>query len=163
MQISELPSQINVLQLAKQGVTLSGKLPLAEMLRLAPSLSDTNGEISIDLHFFVDAEGKRKVTGNIKAQLMLSCQRCLQPMQYVIEDDLHLGVIISDTQAKTLPPNYEPLLVVDDQQQLIAIVEDELIVRLPIAAMHDSNKCCYQAVTMEQCGNDEHSFATLSS
>ena len=82
-------------------------------------------------------------------------------MQHIIDDDLHLGVIVSDTQAKTLPPNYEPLLVVDEPQQLMTIVEDELIVRLPIAAMHDNNNCRYQAVTTEQYGNEEHSLARL--
>lgn len=94
--------------------------------------------------------------------MTLSCQRCLQPLQYTIDDELRLGVIVSNSQAKILPPDYDPLLVVAEQQRLAALVEDELIVRLPIAVMHNTNKCGYQAVMTEQCGNDKHAFAKLS-
>ena len=79
-------------------------------------------------------------------------------MPHIIDDDLHLGIVVSETQAKMLPPDYEPLLAVDKPQQLTAMVEDELIVRLPIAAMHDINKCRHQAVTTEKYGNEEHYF-----
>lgn len=57
---SELPSQINVLQLAQQGIVLSGKLSLAAMSRLIPSLLDTDSEVDIDLYFTIDAEGITK-------------------------------------------------------------------------------------------------------
>ncbi len=143
MHKTKLPLTINVSRLVQQGAVLCGKLPLAAMSRLAPLLLNAKGEINVDLHFIIDAEGMRKITGSVKTQLTLACQRCLQPLQYTIDDELRLGVINSDYQAKTLSPTYEPLLVVDGQQDLAAMVEDELIVRLPVAAMHDTNTCRY--------------------
>lgn len=138
---AKLPRQINVLQLAQQHVTLVGKLPLSEMKRLRSSLLDDSGTVACELNFGIDEEGIRYIKGNLTVELELECQRCLKPVKYIINDELMLAVVLSNTQADNLASHYELLLVENDMQELLPIIEDELIVRLPIVANHNDTDC----------------------
>ena len=159
----QLPRQINVLQLAQQGVKLSGQLPLKGMARLLSSLMDDNGEVAFELTFGVDEEGIRYLKGTVKAELTLPCQRCLQPMTYAIDNKLMLGTILSDTQAQSLPSHYDPLLITTDMQELLPIIEDELIVCLPIVANHNNAECKAKVVNRKiKTDNKRNPFAQLS-
>ena len=159
----QLPRQINVLQFARQGISLIGQLPLKDMTRLAAVLLENDGVVTVKLLFGVDEEGIRYVSGTLTAQLNLLCQRCLKPMTYYIDDNLMLGVSLSHAQALSLPKHYDPLLVTSEMQTLLSIIEDELIVRLPIAAMHIENECQLKTVaTKIETDNVSNPFAELS-
>ena len=159
----QLPRQINVLQLAQQGVEFSGQLLLKDMIRLLPSLMDNDGEVIFELTFGVDEEGIRYLKGAVKTELTLLCQRCLQPMAYAIDNELMLGTILSDTQAQNLPSHYDPLLITTDMQELLPIIEDELIVCLPIVANHNNTECKAEVVNRKiKTDNKRNPFAQLS-
>ncbi len=160
---AKLPRQINVLQLAEQHVTLVGELPFSKMTRLAPSLISDSGVVVFELNFGIDEEGIRYIKGNITAELALECQRCLYPMKYTINDTLMLGVVLSNNQAHHLAKHYAPLLVENEVQELLPIIEDELIVRLPIAASHSNTDCQLKLVEQEiKTDKKRNPFAELS-
>ena len=43
--------------------------------------------------------------------------------------------------AKQLPSRYEGLLLQDDQVDLVRLLEDEILLQLPIVARHDVDDC----------------------
>ena len=161
---AQLPRQINVLQLAQQGVKLAGTLSLKSMTRLVSSLSDDSGAVAFELQFGIDEEGIRRIKGKLATQVSVVCQRCLQPMEYDIDDELALGAILSHTQAQTLPQHYEPLLVTGEMQALLPIIEDELIVRLPMVATHANKVCKLKMIktTLKTDNSKCNPFAKLS-
>lgn len=148
-----LPQQINILREVEQGTQLSGAIQMADMSRLLDMLAEPTGEVQIDLNFGKDAEGVKYVKGHIHCELQLTCQRCLKSVGYVIDEDINLSPVLSDGQAKQLPAQYEALMVDRDGQELLPIIEDEIILRLPIVAMHNTDLCHAKTVNNQESSN----------
>lgn len=132
---------IEPLSLAEKGRTLTGRLPLSRLDRLCQSLYNGKGEVNISLHFDKDEVGQPNVTGQIETTLQLKCQRCMQAMELPLSVDVHLGLVRTQRQAESLPENYDPLLISDEPITAADIVEDELILALPLVALHEMKDC----------------------
>lgn len=136
-----LDDLIEPLALAAKGRTLKGQVPLAQLERLVPSLYGAEGVAEVELCFDRDEVGLPCVKGTITAELTLQCQRCMQAMVLPLTIDVSLGIVTSKAAAEKLPDNYDPLLVGAEPIKVADIVEDELILALPIVAMHEVKDC----------------------
>ena len=136
-----LDEYIDPLALAAKGRSLAGRIPLAKMERLAQSLLNTDGEAEVSLRFERDPVGLPQVVGSVKTVLTLQCQRCMQAMQLPVVLDVCLGIVRNRLQAERLPESHDPLMVSEEEITAKDIVEDELILALPIVAMHELKDC----------------------
>lgn len=136
-----LPVRIDPERLAETGRSLRGRLPLADLSRLAESLVDTDGAVTIELEFGIDPVGVRYMRGRIEAQVRLICQRCMEPMEYRLEANLNVGLASDEAHAELLPESYEPMVVSHEPLFLQDIIEDELILSLPIVPRHEPENC----------------------
>lgn len=136
-----LEELIDPLSLATKGRSIEGRIPLAKLARLAPSLLSTEGEAEASLRFGIDEGRMPNVSGHVRATLILQCQRCMQGMQYKVDSRIRLGIVTSRKAAESLPEYYDPLLVSGAEIKAADIVEDELILALPIVAMHEMTEC----------------------
>lgn len=132
---------IEPLSLAEKGRTLTGQLPLSRLDRLCQSLQNGKGGVDVSLHFDKDEVGQPRVMGRLAAVLQLQCQRCMQAMDMSVSVDVHLGIVRTQKQAESLPDNYDPLLISDEPMTAADIVEDELILALPLVALHEMKDC----------------------
>ena len=159
-----LPEFIEPLRLAGLGRSLQGCLPLARFRRLAESLHSTDGEVDVELEFGVDEQGRPRVTGRVGARLEVICQRCLAPM--VLPMDLDVRVYLAAAEEPDGPEDFDALVVSDKPMLLADIVEDELILGLPLVAMHSRDACAarteYSAGADAQATNNENPFAVLA-
>lgn len=135
-------------ELATQRRTLEGRLPVSSFPRLMLSLSTDDIEIlgryQVDyvLNFDVDESGVPGITGKVKTVLPLECQRCMEEMEFPVSVNLKLALVKSRQAAQELPENYDPLLVLHDEEISVeSIIEDELILALPQVAMHEIKDC----------------------
>lgn len=133
---ARLPERIDPYRFAETRRILEGRLGVASMQRLAGHLSDDSGEVQVELAFGVDDEGIRYVRGRLHAALVVPCQRCLGDMTLAVDTDVCLGMIADESLAERLPEPYDPLVVGDEPLYLRDIVEDELILALPVVARH---------------------------
>lgn len=124
-----------------QRVDLQGRIALKELARLQGLLLDNSGDIRVSLHFGKDEEGVRYLSGTLDTQVVMQCQRCLQPVTQTIESQFKLGIVFSEEAAKNLPSYYDPLLLDESDLALWQTVEEELLLSLPIAAMHPDSEC----------------------
>jgi uncharacterized protein len=120
---------------------LQGHVSLSEMKRLGESLVDNSGNVEVSLEFGIDAEGIRYMHGRLHTVLMLECQRCLEPMRFAVDRDFALGMVRSETEAEALPSHYEPLQLDGQPLFLRDVLEDELLLSLPIVARHAEDEC----------------------
>ncbi len=131
-----IPVQLNFMQKAKNGFEIQGKWPLNQLKRLNEVLVSDQGEVEVELKF-----GKAGpipyIEGHITAELQLKCQRCMQAMSYTVDSDFKLGMVLNEEQIERLPDEYEPYLVEDDSNFVGDMLEDELLLALPLVAMHD--------------------------
>lgn len=137
-----LPELIYPLQLARSGRSLQGQIPVARMWRLAETLCSTAGEIVIDLRLRRGDYGRIYLEGVIHGELQLVCQRCLEPFPWAAYCEVRLGLVPTLMSEAQLEPGYEPLVAEEDSPlSLVTVVEDELILGLPIVPMHAESQC----------------------
>lgn len=131
---------IDPLALATQGRSIEGKIALKELKRLQPLLQSNSGEVEYSLNFDTDEAGIPRIRGKVQGELKLQCQRCMEDMAFMVSSNVRLGIVPSRQAAEQLPDNYEPL-VCDDEITIISMLEDELILALPIVAVHEVEDC----------------------
>ena len=136
-----LPELIDPFRLVRQNRILSGTLELRRMERLAPLLHSTEGVASVDLEFGTDDMGVMCVLGHVKAELHFICQRCMQPMTQAVDADVALGLVANRSDADKVAAHYEPLIVEEVPTPLLPIIEDELLLLVPIVALHAPGEC----------------------
>lgn len=140
--LNELPLKINPKQLCQSGAHLVGKVDVGLLKNFFEARVGTL--IEVDLVFAVDEEGYRTIKGEIKADLPLICQRCLQSMVQPITGTVSVSPVTSDSEAKRLPACYEPLLVVNQEVIMAQWIAEELHLALPLVPRHDINCVSYK-------------------
>ena len=150
-----LPVHIDPIRMAETRRLLQGRIALAEMARLGELLQDSDGEVTVSLEFGTDNEGIRFMRGRIQAEVSLQCQRCLETMRYPIDSEFSLALVRNTVEAEALPSHYEPLLVEGEPLFLRDIIEDELLLALPIVAMHAPEECSIN-ISSDQGAGEAH-------
>lgn len=156
-----LPAIIDPIGLADKGVRLRGDLPLADMQRLMQTGAEGQGSVAIDLRFGRDAEGHRRLTGHIDAVLSLPCQRCLQGLCLTLALAPDLVLITAGTREDAVPEGADTLTV-DAPVSLSQVVEDELILALPMMPMHPEGACEPAAMKDRAVESRPNPFAALA-
>jgi uncharacterized protein len=146
MSKSELPERVDAYKLADQGPqNLEGVVPSTRFLSLADVVLSQDAEFKAALNFNRDAEQRRIIDGDVSGHVILECQRCLQPVSVGLDGHFTMAVVYNDELAKALPADIDPLMLLPDQPLIVAeLVEDELLLCLPMHAMHDDGKCQIQ-------------------
>ncbi len=133
-----LPKVIDPLKYADQNRVLQGVVTLNLMPRLVDLLAEPTGSVEVELEFDRDEQHLRVLKGKLDTVVSLTCQRCLNPVEKQVSSRFELGIVLTDEQAKHLPKHYEPLLVEPDKLVLLDVIEEELILSLPMFAYHES-------------------------
>ena len=139
--LSLLPDFADPLRLCALEKAYEGAIPLADLARLAPLLTSSEGEAAFALAFRMDPDRGPVVRVEVRAKLPVQCQRCLETMPLTVESSSTLGVVSGPDEAERLPDDLEPLLVGDDRLALRSLVEDELLLAVPAAPMHPPEEC----------------------
>lgn len=141
---SKLPKCINVERLCRQNENLSGRLLITDLPRLkSMQIELTEQPIDIILEFRHEENQQAIIKGTIKAILNLRCQRCLGAFLYAINSDFQWGIVKDDKQAKQIQHHYDPIIVsADGSIELIKLLEDEIILNVPIIPMHQNVLDC---------------------
>lgn len=136
-----LPALIEPILLAEKGAHLVGALPIKGMARLIPSCLDDRGEVRVDLRFGRAESGDvYELTGRLGATLRVACQRCLEPMELTLETDVRLLLVRPGEPGAGLAPEVETLAV-DRPLRLSELVEDELLLAMPMIPVHPLDRC----------------------
>ena len=135
----KLPVEIEPLRLARQKQTLAGVLNIAALKRLCLDLADDAGEVNVQLEFGFDASNKPYVVGQFNAEVVLTCERCMEAMPFHIQVNNMMGIVKHEHQIDDIPESYEPWLIGEDGPVFLAdMIEEELILALPLVAKHES-------------------------
>ena len=136
-----IPEHIDPFRFAEQNLRLDGIVKIVDMHRLSASLSSNNAPVEVSLQFGVDEQKITYLKGHLQTKLTLQCQRCMEPLMYEIMSDFSLGIVNTLDEAKSLPEGYEPVLATDGNLALMDLIEDEIILNLPIIPRHEPEAC----------------------
>jgi uncharacterized protein len=149
MAIAALPKYIDPFQFAEHKRTFVGELCLADMVRLQEIVCDKNGIVNINLEFGYDVSKYPFVRGSIQGQFTLLCQRCNGPLLLPLDIVVALSPVRTDEEAELLPEEYEPLLVVEDTVSIATLVEEEILLSIPIVPRHSEKECPGESTHIE--------------
>jgi len=137
-----LPLTVNPVKLAEQGTELVGSIPLSKLPRVSELLVSSEGDVNAELVFGRDEQRLRILSGKLSCDVSMACQRCLEPVTKSIHSEFVLGLVLTDEQAVNLPKIYEPLMVeLDDNMELSDILDEELLLSVPMFAYHEPKDC----------------------
>lgn len=138
------PDRLDVKAFVQAGATLTGHDSLLKYQRLAEEAQGLHPDLYVDWQ----AHGElRHVDGGGEAQWMhlqvqcavpLLCQRCLGPVDAPLEVDRWFRFVADEATAEALDDEAEEdLLAISREFDLRALIEDELLMALPVVPAHD--------------------------
>lgn len=137
-----LPKQVEPYKCAIQRSDYHGVMDAKSMARLSESVIDILDEIAVELRFEIDAQGLTFFHGNLNTRVSLECQRCNEPFDYTIEQAFSFTPIKEGQSVDDIPEAYDPVELNEHGEiNLLELFEDELIVSLPLVAMHPIEDC----------------------
>ena len=134
---SRLPKQIDPWRVSEQGLSYTGVVELFDFPRLAPLLTRLQGDVGYAFRFSRDGLGRPLVAGHVEATLWQTCQRCSQPVAIPVDSDFQLVVVEGLDEAAALDDALDPLMADDAKINLLDLLEDELLLSLPVVARHE--------------------------
>ncbi len=127
----EYPDLVDPGKAADGHRVFQGTMPLKRMKRLLPLLASDEGSARFSARFGYDQQKDLIVDLSVDAELMLICQRSLEPYRELVRRNSRLAVIEDLAQQEQMPENYDPVLLDHGRMALLQIVEDELLLGLP--------------------------------
>ena len=136
-----LPRKLDLRKLVSAGSAAHGSVSLRSLPRLADLWPSEPGFAEVDITGVVDDAGNRCVLGTVTAKLRMRCQRCLEEFDQQCRADVALGLLWSDAEVANLPRHLDPLVIGVEPCDLYELVEQELLLSLPIVALHQPEDC----------------------
>lgn len=156
------PQFVDPKRLAENRDEFSGTLDLAGMQRLKGLLSKNSGSVIFKLQFDKDEFDRIHVSGEYKTVLWMQCQRCLLPVEVGIDRAVNVTLVTDEDEAARISRDIEPLVLTAKKLSLLAFFEDELLLALPLAPIHDTEDChVKQTNETENRGETQRPFAIL--
>ncbi len=143
-----------------------GEIALAELSRLGGMLyhepRDEGGGVTLRFEFVRDEFGTALILGQLQASIALQCQRCLGALTVAIEQGIELMVDAGDELVSR-----SSLDAIDSDEgyvDIFEVVEDELILALPLVPLHEDTDCNQHwpvAEAHDETGGKDNPFAVL--
>lgn len=140
-----IPPHVDPRKLADRATTLEGAWPLVQFSRLCEQLVSDAGSVQARLEFGRDEQGLIVMRGTLEVEVQMVCQRCLEPVLLPVRSEFVYAVLREGASADGVPKAYDALELGEDPLDLLELVEDELLLALPIVPAHDPDDCQHPA------------------
>lgn len=139
----KLPSRVDPYRAAERELLLDADLAVKRCERLGDLLSPTHSGIAVHLRFSAGPIGTAIIEGQLDARLLLTCQRCLERFEIAIDTPLRIAAIPNAGIEPVLPAGFDAIVVAAHEElDLIAAIEDELLLNLPPVPRHADRSAC---------------------
>jgi uncharacterized protein len=141
-----IPQSVTASSALTQRQAYSGELALRSLARLRAALADDAGALRVQLQAH-KARGRESLQGTIDGELALSCVRCEARMTWPLHVDVDLRLVHTEEEEQAVLQEADPYRVQDDRLPLQEIVEDEVLLALPMLPRCESCENAVQAST----------------
>lgn len=143
------------------------QLASIQLVRFSECVVKSEPNVRVALDFAIDEQELCRVVGSLKIAVWLSCQRCLELFAHEINSHLDLTIVSDEKASKDLPIGRDVLVLQARDISLAELIEDDLIMSLPMVPRHEQHENCAQNSTryldnpQDQNEVTEGPFATL--
>ncbi|MCF2861362.1 23S rRNA accumulation protein YceD [Pseudoalteromonas sp. Cnat2-41] len=144
MQKVKIPVTLDPGRAATRKLEYDGVIRFEELSRFEQVVLDSSGEIAVHVHCKHDEQGLTVLSGSIKTTVTLTCQRCNEEFRLDLDQHFAYTPVGIGAESGDLPDYYDVVeLDENGEVNLRKLVEDELILAIPIVPMHDEASCRY--------------------
>ena len=131
---------INSLAFAREAGSLQGELPIAGLTRLLDKLVDSAGSLSYRVTGRLGPRNRPQLQLQLDGMLSVCCQRCLEGIDYPIALRSVLEFVDDeeDLTQEEFEDDSKDFLPVQSELDVVALIEDEVILDRPSAPRHES-------------------------
>jgi uncharacterized protein len=122
-----------------RGGDFQGKIEISDLTRLAEFLLSDSAEIAVEFNFCQSDYDIPIVEGRVKTRLTVECQRCLKAMEIPL--DMEFKLLVNASDDLIAESHLDSIYCEDGKLDIFEVVEDELILGLPLVTMHDDMTC----------------------
>lgn len=126
-------------RLARTQETLTGDAAVADLPRLAQSVLDRGTRVQYVVQGRIDDHGHPGALMTLTGHLPLRCERCNEPVQFRLERQVPFRFVQDEQELNALPIEDVEVeeVVGSPAMDLLAWVEDEAILSLPLVPRHE--------------------------
>ena len=140
--MSEPWSQLSdVDRLADRQADIAFEIPLSRLPRVQAQIAGAKGAVRGIAHFRREA-GLRVAEVELEGEAQLVCQRCLAPMTWPLASETRVAILANEKDADGIPQELETVYAPDDRIRVADLVEEELLLTLPLVPLHESADDC---------------------
>lgn len=136
-----IPARIRASAAVSRAETHAGSISVKQLARLRPLLLRDDGQLEASVSLRRDEGGVARLEGSLRGGVWLECQRGLHPFEHRLDLSFSLRLAASEAEERRLLKVGEALLVEDDQLALRQVLEDELLLALPVAPRCEDPDC----------------------
>ena len=126
---------------AREARSLQGDLPIAEFPRIQDMLADSAGIVTYRVGGSMNTERNRpQIFLQIDGILSVCCQRCLEGIEYSLKVSSLLEFVGDEDELtqEEIEDDSRDFLPAQGEVDIVALIEDEIILDLPAAPRHES-------------------------
>ena len=153
---------VDSIAFARETGKLEGQVAVRELLRLHDALFEDAGALEYRLAGFTNARGKPALRLVVSGELSLACQRCLGRMALGLESHREFELVAPGGALDDLSDESDDVdqMHADAKLDVLALVEEEAILSLPMVAKHPQGTC--SAILAQAATATGSSFGKLS-
>ena len=130
-----LPAAVLVRKLLEQRACLQGEAAASRLERLSGAVLGLASPVTASLQFGSTDDGHVHCDIAVSVDVQMQCQRCLEPVTVALRTDSRLR-LLDELEPSNLARHVEPVLLVKGELNITELVEEELLLALPIIAKH---------------------------
>lgn len=136
--------------LAVRQAELEGEFSIAAMPRLAEYLGSATGAVTARFAFSRTDPGWIRLEMTLRSRLGVVCQRCLGALDLDVSERVELAIVADESRYGALPASLEPVEFDGERLSLQQLVEDEMIVAVPLVPRHAPGRCQIDADSLPE-------------
>lgn len=125
---------------AKEALEIHKTFTFSHLSQLHHCIVDGSYDVDFVAKFRYENH-KAVVDGRLSGRIMLVCQRTLEPFEYTFDEPVFLGFVTDDRFFKNFPENYEPYIYQDNQINLNELIEEEILLLIPMIPKKPLTDC----------------------
>ncbi|NOT67616.1 MAG: hypothetical protein HOP04_04675 [Methylophilaceae bacterium] len=140
---SDISTTINSIEFAQKALEIHDTIRVSQLSRLQDLLESTDDVLTCQVIGRVAQENHSELNLKVHGLLSLTCQRCLEPFEFVLNIDTIYSLVPNE---EAIPPaededDEKEYLVADANMRVLDLIEDEILLALPLAPKHPIEKC----------------------
>lgn len=137
----QIPGKVNHRKLCQEKREIKGLMPVDQLVRFTDAVDTTVSDVEVKLAFRKGRQRKGLMVGRAAVRVSLICQNCMQPVECQIEASYRHALLSDQSQFDDLHEDEDGLVCDSDMVAVADLIEDELLLALPMVARHESGQC----------------------